>query len=408
MSFKLYDLKPVESKKRVFAQEKKESKQSAKPMILKIIGGLVLVVIVLIVAARFMHAKLTRIDIWPQTKPMDSEITLNAKKDLAEIDFANQIAPAKEFKKEVIISKGFAASQSDSAEKAHGTIKVTSKYNKSVSLIANTRFLSSSSPTRMFLAKKKFTVPANGSINVEVIASETGSDFNIDPCTFSIPGLRNFDPPTLYSDITGKSLAKMQGGSSSSVKKISQSDIDKAEAELKLEVEDRALQELKGLAGEEYALIDKTIETDITESSPVDAQVGQIKDTFIYQLKVNASVLGIKKSDLISLISKYLEAQQFADLDIKEGSIQIKTIEPIIDAQQNIALNIDFSIEVYPPIDLVSLKEVVKGQSPSNIKRYIMEVYPEMKTEPSVKLSPFFTGKGSVLTEQIEINVKFE
>jgi hypothetical protein len=415
MPFKLYDLKPVLVKKHTekksvedstYTKHKKE--RDKKTIIPKTILSIFVIFIALFLGTRLMNAKTTKIFIWPQTKAIDSEVNISAKKDLASIDFENKIVSAKLLEKEFVVSKEFSASNSLSATKSSGTIRITSKYSKPVNLIANTRFLSSSSPTKMFLAKKAFTVPANGTVNVEVIASEAGADYNIDVCVFSIPGLRNFFPTQLYSSVTGKSLAKMAGGSTGEKKIISQDDLDKAKEELKLQAEDDGVKELKVMAGEEYIVLDKTIETEIKEASPVNALVGEEKETFIYQLKMNGKILAIKKSDLVSVIDKYILAQQFADLDIKEGSVGIKNIDSVVDAEQNIALTISFSIETYPSLDLVSIKEVAKGQKPANIKKYILEIYPEMQVEPKVKLSPFFVGRASTAIESLEVVLKFD
>ena len=415
MSFKLYDLKPVEHKKTSEAhirEEKvsytKKTKSGGNKTWLKIIIGIIIVIAVFIVATRFMHARATVIEIWPQTKDQESQLTMSAKQDLPAIDFESKTISATQFTKEFIISKQFDASSKSFEGKAEGVIKVTSKYNKSVPLVANTRFVSSTNPSRMFLSKKKFTVPANGTVDVPVIASEPGADFNIDPCVFSIPGLRNSSPATLYSSITGKSLAKMQGGKTGEVNQISQDDLDKAKNELEIEADDKATQELKTVAGQDYIVLDKTVETTIKQSGAVDAQVGQTRDNFLYQLTIDSKTLAVKQADIITVINKYLEAQQFSNLDIKEGSVAITKVESIRDAQQNITLNIDFGFQVYPQLDLIQLKDIAKNQKPANIKRYVRDVYPEMKTEPKVIFKPFFAGKASSQIGDIEIKLMFK
>ncbi len=416
MPFKLYDLKPV--RKHVEKPDRKSVEDSSykkhkkernkKTLIPKIILAIILLFILLFLGTRLLRAGYTKVTIYPQTEPFDSEISLNAKKDLTEIDFENKTIPAKLLEKEFIVSQEFKTSHSTVETKAQGVIRVTNKYTKPVTLIANTRFLSSSSPTKQFLAKKGFTVPAGGSVDVAVVASEAGSDYNIDPCVFSIPGLRNYSPQQLYSSVTGKSLAKMAGGAIGEVKQVTEDDLDSAKEELKLIAEDNGLKELRTMAGEEYVVLDKTIGTEILESGPVDVKVGQEKDSFIYQLKLKGNVLAVKKEDVMSVINKYILSQQFAQQDIKEGSATIKTLDSIVDATGSISLNITFSLEMYPSMDLAAIKEVIRNQKPSNIKRYILEMYQEIKTEPKVKLSPFFAGRASGSLEQIEVELKFD
>lgn len=105
-----------------------------------------------------------------------------------------------------------------SGTKASGTITAFNEYgSESQLLIASTRFLSSNG--KIFRTTKDIYIPgANiiddeiipSSIDVEVMADYWGSEYNIGPSDFTIPG---FKGTVKYVSLYGKSDTAMSGGS---------------------------------------------------------------------------------------------------------------------------------------------------------------------------------------------------
>lgn len=404
--FKVYDIQPPREREVSTTSKKRGDQKILLRRRLFII--LALLIVAFIVITQFLNASSARIEIWPKTEQVEFQVFLTARTDSQEIDILAQTIPVVMLEKEVVLSKEFQSSETESAQEAEGTIRVHNKYRLPVRLVAKTRFLSSTEPTRLFLAKNKFTVPANGYVDVPVIASESGNDYNIEPCSFSIPGLRNFSPPELYYEVTGRSSSRMEGGSTAKVSKITQDDLDKAQKTLKAEAENKALDSLKELAGSEYRVLEKTIETEIVASGPVDAKLNQLKDTFLYEIKIESRVLAVKNTDLSDFISRYLDSKIPPEQEVNKDSVHIKTLAGNIDIEEVITIDIEFEIMTYSRIDMVSIKEVARNQKPSNIRKYILEIYPEIEIPPKVKLKPFFFVKAPANLENIEIITRFD
>ncbi|MBT6254466.1 hypothetical protein HOI83_04530 [Candidatus Uhrbacteria bacterium] len=114
--------------------------------------------------------------------------------------------------------------------KARGTVTVTNESNVSQPLIATTRFLSESGV--LFRLVDGVTVPANGDIQVVVAADEEGEQGEIEPTTFTIPGLNETKQKVIY----GTSTEVMVGGSITK-KSLTVEDLDVAQDELLIEIE---------------------------------------------------------------------------------------------------------------------------------------------------------------------------
>lgn len=404
--FKVYDIQPPKQGELKAAPIKRDRKISI--IIRRISFLIVFFVLIFLIMTQFLNANSAEIEIYPETEEMNFQAFLTADSEIEEMDFMNQIIPGYPLEKEVALTKEFIPSRVQLDKKAFGTIRVYNKYDSPVTLIANTRFLSSTESTKLFLAKKKFTVPAGGYTDVEVVASEPGDDYNIEPCSFSIPGLRNFSPPELYYNVYGKSFSRMQGGDISEAFKVTEEDLEEAEKTLKEEAEREVLKALREFAGEEYVVLDKTIETEIIESNPVDATVNQIKDNFLYQIKIKSEVFTVKNSDIRDFVIQYIGSKIPPDKAVYADSAEVESIVGNIDIEGVSTIDISFKGDIYSKIDTLSIRDISRNQQISNIKRYISEIYPEISKPPKIRLNPFFFRKAPKDINSINILIKFD
>lgn len=96
--------------------------------------------------------------------------------------------------------------------KAAGTVTMINTHNQSQGLIATTRLLSTEGV--LFRTQETVTVPAGGSVDVDVIADQEGPDGNISASKFEIVALW----PGLQEKIYGTSATAMSGGVTYSTK----------------------------------------------------------------------------------------------------------------------------------------------------------------------------------------------
>lgn len=418
---KLYDIVPPQKRSIYFKQ--KEIKEPAKKKGFKIRKNLVYLLLIIFVGLviywNFSVAKTVSIELWPQTYTVDFTSTLGFSTDLedfssVDLELSNPVLPAELIEIDTVLSKQFPASTAESSNKATGVIRVYNESDRTITLVEGTRFLSSTEPTRLFHTQKKISVPSHGNIDVPVIASESGPDYNIGPATFSIPGLRNYSPPQLYYDVYGKSLSNMQGGSTGEVKIINEKDIERAEKEALDLIEQKAVELLQERAGSDYRILDKSVETEVLEKGLVDAAVGQQKDSFVYQIKFKAATLAVESIYLQEFAKEYLLASIPANRDFREEALEIEFLPTTfaLEAQEEgiTRASTDVSIKgrIYPEVDESSIKEVVKGRQRKDILRYVIEIYPELKKEPTISFKPFWAKKAAFQDENIEIVVEFD
>lgn len=431
--FKVYDIKPLEKKqdniKKESLGEKKEegektenirrenkkTKIKAKKQISrlnfaslkKIVSMILVTVILFFIITQVVNASKASIEIWPNVKDIEYQIALTADQNQKEINVIAQKIPAFMLEKEILVTREFQSPRISAGTKSRGTIRVHSKHHLPVTLVANTRFLSATEPTRQFMAVKGFTVPAKGFVDVEVIAGQDGSDYNIAPTTFSIPGLRNFSPPELYYNIYGKSAESMSGGKTEDVPRIDQESIVRAGEETRKEAQKEISKELINLAGGEFKLLPKSINTEILESSPAGVKAGDQRESFLYRIKIKGRALAVKNDQLSEFILKYLELKISKDQDVNRSKVKISSVLENIDKENLATLEVLFSAPIFQKIDEFTIKELAKAQTKKDIKKYLSEIYPSMREEPKIQFYPTFMKKAPQGLENIEVKISF-
>lgn len=401
---KIYDIRPPKKPTTKVSPPKRTKGGSLWK---KLIVFFVILVLFLLSLREFISASKATIEIWPKTEKVSFQVFLTANNKIEDIDLISQAVPLTFLEENFTISQRFTASPEEVKEKAHGIIRVYNKYHLPVTLIANTRFQSSGEPPRVFLAKNKFTVPANGYKDIEVVAAEPGEEYNIDPSSFSIPGLRNYSP-TLYYKVYGRSFSKMQGGRISKVFRIKEEDVEKAQNTILSQAEKEALDRLQKQAQDEYKILEKTLEIEVVDTTLVDAQIGQEKKDFLYQAEIRAKVAAVKISHILKFIKEYVNSQIPPDKVLNPDSLVIKKSQGNVDIEGVVTLDVEFEGEIYSKIDETALKEVSKSQSAKNIRKYIREIYPEILKEPQVRFWPFFVKKAPKNISNIDILLKFK
>jgi len=425
---KIYDIIPPEKRsqylKKQRIEDKKtpiETKKYRSKSFSKRNTAIIFIVVILglFIYWSFSTAGSVVIEIWPSIFPVDFVATVSfstAESDfeLSKIELSDPVILAEFLEIEKTFSMEFPSSSSESIEKATGIITVSNKASRNITLVEGTRFLSSSEPTRQFHTQKRITVPAGGQINISVIASEAGDDYNIEPCSFSIPGLRNSSPPQLYYDVVGKSSEPMSGGSTEAMKKISQQDINNASEQILETAEQEAVNLLEAQLGDDYRVLDKSVEIEILNQGLVDSIIGQQAENFIYQVTIKATTLGVKSEYLRKFAQKYLLASVPGNKSFQEDNFNIEflsntfTIETDEQGEVIISADIAISSNIYSQVDVESLKEVAKDRNKKSIARYAIEIYPEVRKQPRILFSPPWVRKSGLISDNIEIKLNFD
>ncbi|MBU3964393.1 hypothetical protein KJ562_01515 [Patescibacteria group bacterium] len=352
------------------------------------------------------------IELVPATELFSLETSIALTASTSEFMLASELSqtiiPVELIEIEKEFNKEFSAGQAIVEEKARGTIRVYNKHMRDISLVENTRFLSSSEPTRQFHAETKIVVPMGGYADIPVIASEAGGEYNIEPCTFSVPGLRNFSPPQLYYDIYGKSFSDMQGGRKETILKVTKESLENAQKELLAVAKQEMESVLQKEAGDDYKILGDSIEIELINGSPLNVQEGQEIDKFVYHINVKAKAFMAKKADLLEFGRAYLGVNMSSNKEFIDESIDIAFLSESGGILTGLKAKLKVSAQIYSIIDEESLREIVKGRSRSDIARYTIGICPELAKQPKVTFSPFWARKASLSADQIKISVIFK
>jgi len=362
------------------------------------------VICLLIASLVFTYLFLPKALITITSKNEIKKFDLEAKGNISgtEVKAAELEIPAKIIEKEISISDTFEAtgrknSLSDSSQKAKGKITIYNEYNsESQQLVATTRFLSKEG--KLFRLVKGVTVPGMsgsnpGSVEADVIADQTGEDYNISPTDFKIPG---FEGGPKYEKFYAKSAVAMSGGGSSSsnsggIAIISQSDLDNAKKTSETKSKDQLEEAVKEEIGAGYVFLPDASEKTITESSST-SRVNEAANSFDYKVSGKIKAIVFLEKDLKQLAGViYNEANK--ERSISDYSlIKISYGASSADfSSGTLSLKADIEVPVDINVNWEDFKKKLLGKDEGQIKEILKE-YPQIE-KINIDFWPTFMSK---------------
>ncbi len=373
--------------------------------------------ILFLILAGILYFKLQKVnvEIWPKIEVLSFKEQVMADNSVDIINSNSKTIPAQYFEEEKDLWQEFPATGSASNDgKAVGSIVIYNSYIPAgdITLKTGTHFLSDSG--KYFITLQKVIIPATkkqnnktvpGSVEVKVQATESGEDYNIKPAKFSVPKLVG---TSYYYSIYAESSQVMAGGFSSTIKIVTEDDIKTAKNTLQKNLLNDIQEDLKNKISTEYILLDKTIFTEITESSSA-VKAGAVIDKFNYQAKARATALVFKKSDLENFIKEYINSNIFAPKTFLENSLILKYSPETIDIKdKKTVLNLDFSVKIYQAIDKNDLISLFREKSSDQIKETVNSRMGDGVSQIQVNLWPFWTTKAPRDKNKIKVDLKFD
>jgi hypothetical protein len=402
----IYTAEPTPS----IARQTVEKKSTKKPIFIGVL-------IIILVLAVYLFFKLPKADvtIWPKLDVLSFQQTIIADKTITSIDATKALIPALYFESEKIIAQDFPATGNASNEgKASGTITIYNKYDppKSFTFVTGTHFMSDSG--KLFIASEKIVIPAAkkvgskitpGSVDVKIQAVEGGTDYNIAPSNFSIPGLKG---TASYYSIYASSTSDMTGGYVGKVKKVTEDDIQQAKNVLSQKATTDATTELKAKISADYVLLDNAILSNVSDAS-TQTKAGAVADTFNYIVTVKASALAFKKADVEKFVKDYILSQVPENKKLLDGSTKIDYSSNIVDISGGKAtLNLSFSSSVYQNIDNNAMGLSLIGETVDQAKQTIYNSLGDQVSKVQIKFWPFWVGSVPNSQKAINIFLKFQ
>lgn len=284
---------------------------------------------------------------------------------------------------------------------AGGEIEIINNTNQSFNFVKTTRFLTLNN--LLFRLENQTFVPAQGKTKAMVYADKMGSEFEIGPTRFTIPGLS----ANLQTQVYAESKEKMKGG----IKKIGFI-TDKDISEAKKNIEETINQKAEILTQEKIkekgiTLTDwKMILGDKRISLESDAKAGEEKGEFQIKGKINLSFIIFNEKDLSELIKKL--AQENMPEDKKLINIETETLKydlkkiNLTEKTAELDINIRISSIIKENFHIFDFEKIKKMES-KEIKNFL-EQYREIE-EIKIRFNPFWKRKTPTRNELIKINI---
>lgn len=280
--------------------------------------------------------------------------------------------------------------------KAGGTVTIYNTSSIQQPLVATTRLLSEDGV--LFRIDESVVVPAGGSVDVMAHADETGLDGEIDPTTFTIPGLNESRQEEVYAEST----SAMTGGMEY-VAVVSAEDLADAEEVLAAEMRTAAREELREILETTYN--GEVWFDEITEKVS-DTEPGT--ETGKFTISLSMTVTGVfydsEKLQSIAEGKLYENLNQGYELVSIDRDNMVVTVEKY-DAEEevaNVRVSLDGSMIISPANALLD-KDNFVGLNAVQINEQL--VSEGIAASVEVNLFPFFLNKVPGLKDHIEIEV---
>lgn len=281
------------------------------------------------------------------------------------------------------------------------TVQGTSKgeviiYNKTAAdqpLVKTTRLLDSNGI--MFRLSETVRVPAHGQVTASVYADQAGSQSDILPTLFTIPGLPEIKQKVVYAE----SKAAMTGGAAT-VGVLSDDDIKSAQVNFKEKVKQAFLQTISQTGKEiNISVADQSIKTSAKAGDQVGSFTVSGTSTLIvvsYDLKdLTAKVAGEVSSKIDTSAERFITADRKPLVTVSNFSLKERTVDLAV--TQDVLVTLDANVDKLAPKNF-------SGKSKDEIQRYILGL--DHVVGVDIKFSPSWMNSAPTVPDRIRVMVK--
>ncbi len=347
--------------------------------------GLVACLLCFVGVFLFLHfSAKAEIEISPKMRVVSLEQDIDTNIEVLTSDFPKNIVKGDLLTKEKGMSQNFKASGiSQEQGKASGKIKIVNDYHLNQVLVEKTRFVSTDS--KLFYLKDRAVIQAKSFLEVEVVAAEHGPDYNIEPTTFSVPGLLG---SPRYTFVYAESSEQMKGGFVGESSQLEDADIVKAEQVLENKISQILKQELEEQAGSSYFFPENAFEYEVLEKS-CSAQVGEQVDSFDFYLKMSAKALMVKKSELERFADYLISTNIDENENIKDNSlVLVSSIDRVDLESQTLSIKLSMSADVFKNIDILDIRKALTDKTIEESRSFLNSCNDIQ--EAKIKIFPFW------------------
>jgi hypothetical protein len=355
------------------------------------------VFIALFVAA-YIYVPLANVSIKLAAEKERVDISFKVDKSYDEVDTGAEVIPASIVEEEKEVTEKYQTTGSrDAGEKASGTVTIVNhEYSTDAFTInAGTRIQTSSG--LIYRTKNNVSVPKyikvggvvtqEGKVSVDVAADAPGEKYNVVGGKMSIPGLMSSG--VTIDDIYATSSNPFTGGSTKTIKFVTQADINKAKEEIGKGAQDELKSAIALKIGDGYRLLDEGLKLEQVSAEPTK-KVNEEATEFELKAKYKATAITFKEDDLLKLAEAVLSDKIGSTKEIVEKGSLISTTKFIEADFEKGILSANLSGEAYiaQKLDEDKLKIDLTGENEANAKKYLEGI--EGVEEVSVRYFPTF------------------
>jgi hypothetical protein len=231
--------------------------------------------------------------------------------------------------------------------------------------------------------------------SVQVVAESNGDDYNLSSgATYSVSG---------FSSTVNGTGSAMTGGTSKTVKVVTQGDVDSAKN--KLEIDDNKIKDdlKKSLEDAGYFAIEDTFEKQ-DESTTTTPKVGEEGSEVSVKYTAKFVMVGVKKDDLKQVVEDSIKDEVDTEKQaVQNDGIDSATYTIVKSGDDTMTINFNGTVEVGPDINIDQLKADIKGKKSGETENIVMS-YPGVNTV-KVDYSPFWVNKTP--NNESKINIEF-
>jgi hypothetical protein len=234
-----------------------------------------------------------------------------------------------------------------------------------------------------------------GGGKVDIIALKGGAEYNLSSsANFTVTG---------RSDATASGAAS--GGTDNIIKVVSQGDIDNATNKIKaVDTNSIKLQLISGLQAKGLQAITSTfLAGDPTVTT--NAKVGDTADNVTVTAVTNYTMLGVKKTDLVTLVeanvNKQIDKKRQVILDDGVANAKFSQQSPGSATGANVSMSA--KSVAGPHIDIAKLKTQILGMKSGDVKSLVKQT-PGV-TDVQVKYSPFWVGSVPKKASKVTVTI---
>ncbi len=239
-----------------------------------------------------------------------------------------------------------------------------------------------------------------GSMEVDVIADESGDEYNIEPSDFTIPGFANSQK---FEKFYAKSFQAMTGGSETGSKAVSSDDIEEARSFLTAELKEQAIIDLKKKLSGEKRFFEGAIEFEgLDFSSSVSA--GTAVEKFTAKQKMRVKTFSFSEEDVRKILENEAlgEENEYSIINFKKGINYILSDYSLSDGWMKFQAKTD-AIPV-GDFDLDNFKNGIKGKNTAELEEFVKN-YPAV-SKIDVSLWPFFIDRIPMNSNRVDVEFK--